>query len=68
MPKKISKLIVVEFADFFVDVFFLYFFHKQTKKNKKKAFVLFSMLYRRGVLQIIGQKITEKRTIKRTPL
>ena len=65
MPKKISKLIVVEFADFFVDVFF---FSQTDEKNKKKAFVLFSMLYRKGVLQNIGQKITETRTIKRTPL
>lgn len=55
MPKKISKLIVVEFADFFVDVFFL-FFSQTDEKNKKKAFVLFSMLYRKGLLQNIGQK------------
>ena len=67
MPKKISKLIVVEFADFFVDVYF-YIFFQTDEKNKKKAFVLFSMLYRKGLLQNIGQKITEKRTIKRTPL
>lgn len=56
MPKKISKLIVVEFADFFVDVFFFLFFSQTDEKNKKKAFVLFSMLYRKGLLQNIGQK------------
>ena len=32
MPKKISKLIVVEFADFFVDVFFNIFFTNRRKK------------------------------------
>lgn len=32
MPKKISKLIVVEFADFFVDVFFFIFFTNRRKK------------------------------------